>query len=231
MMRVVSSLFTASFVVVALSGCKAKVASVELTPAKVTLRSESQSQRMTATPKDDDGNPVEGERPVAWSSADPAVAAIDAQGLLKPTGSGKTTVTATIEEQVATAEVDVLLTKAIRLPSLAAVIVVGRPSEPFAVVFNNEKGEPITPDPSVAAVTWKVENPAVATVSDNGVVTGVAPGSTTLTVSTKELKAEMTVTVNPAPEGAPAEGAPAEGAPAGGEAAKEAPKDGAAPAK
>jgi uncharacterized protein YjdB len=194
------------------------VASVEITPPKLLLRSESKTQRLTATPKDEDGNPVEGERPVTWASADPAIAAVDAQGLVKPTGTGKTTITATIEDHSASIEVDVLLVKAIRLPSLAAVVVVGRPSEPFAVVFTNEKGEPITPDASVGGVTWKMENPAVATVSETGVITGVTSGSTTLTVSTKELKAEMTVTVNPAPETAPTDGG----------AAPEAPKDGAA---
>jgi uncharacterized protein YjdB len=205
-MRALSTLLSSSILVVALAGCQAKVATVEVTPPKFSFRSESQSQRLTATPKDDEGTAIEGERPVTWVSADPAVAAVDAQGLVKPIGSGKTTITATIEEHTATAEVDVLLTKAIRLPSLAAVVVVGKPSEPYAVVFTNEKGEPITPDPSVGKVTWKIENPAVATVSDDGVVTGLTPGSTTLTVATKELKAEMTLTVNPAPEGAPVDG-------------------------
>jgi uncharacterized protein YjdB len=212
------STLSASVAVVVLASCQPKVASVEITPPKLLLRSESKTQRLTATPKDEDGNPVEGERPVTWASADPAIAAVDAQGLVKPTGTGKTTITATIEDHSASIEVDVLLVKAIRLPSLAAVVVVGRPSEPFAVVFTNEKGEPITPDASVGGVTWKMENPAVATVSETGVITGVTSGSTTLTVSTKELKAEMTVTVNPAPETAPTDGG----------AAPEAPKDGAA---
>ena len=211
-----ASVAPAAAVLAALAGCEAKVATVEITPAKVSLRSDAQSQKLTATPKDDKGETIEGERPVTWASADAAVAAVDAQGLVKPTGSGKTTITATIEEHSATAEVDVLLTKAIRLPSLAAVVVVGTPTEPFAVVFTNEKGEPITPDPAFSQLTWKTENPAVATVSETGVVTGVAPGATTLTVSTKELKADMTITVNPAPEAVPTEGDAAN---------KDAPKD------
>ncbi|MBM4281579.1 MAG: hypothetical protein FJ137_12740 [Deltaproteobacteria bacterium] len=206
-MRALPTLLSSSVLVVALAGCQAKVATVEITPANFSFRSESQSQRLTATPKEEDGAAIEGERPVTWASADPAVAAVDAQGLVKPIGSGKTTITATIEERTATATVDVLLTKAIRLPSLAAVVLVGKPSEAYAVAFTNEKGEPITPDASVGKVTWKTENPAVATVSDEGVVTGLTPGSTTLTVATKELKAEMTVTVNPAPEGAAVDGA------------------------
>jgi uncharacterized protein YjdB len=216
--RVVSAAAPAAALLAVLGGCEAKVTTVEVAPAKISLRSDAQSQKLTATAKDEKGEAIEGERPVTWSSADASVAAVDAQGLVKPVGSGKTTITATIEEHTATAEVDVLLTKAIRLPSLAAVVVVGTPTEPFAVVFTNEKGEPITPDPAFSQVAWKTENAAVATVSDKGVVTGVAPGSTTLTVSTKELKADMTITVNPAPEAAPTEGEPAKDAP------KEAPK-------
>lgn len=214
----ITSLAPAAALLFAIAGCEAKVASVEVAPNKVSLRSDAQSQKLTATPKDDKGEAIEGDRPVTWASADPNVAAVDAQGLVKPVGSGKTTVSATVETHSASVEVDVLLTKAIRLPSLAAVVLVGTPTEPFAVVFTNEKGEPITPDPSFTTLTWKTENPAVATVSETGVVTGVAPGSTTLTVSTKELKADMTITVNPAPEAPPAEGGDA--------ANKEAPKDG-----
>ncbi len=202
------------------AACTPEVATLEVAPSTLALRSDAQSQRLTATPKDKDGNPVDGEHTVVWTSSDAAIAAVDAQGLVKPVGSGKATVTAALGEHTANVSVDVVLTKAIRLPSLAAVVVVGVPSEPFAVVFTNEKGEPITPDESVGKLAWKTENPAVATVNDAGVVTGVAAGSTTLTVSTKELKAEMTLTVNPAPEGA---------APSGSEPASD--KPAAAPAK
>jgi uncharacterized protein YjdB len=198
------------------AACPAKVASIEVAPAKVMLKSDTQSQKLSATPKDSDGAAIEDERPVAWTSADPAVATVDASGLVKPAGSGKTTVTATIEEQTASVPVEVMLLKAIKLPSLAIVVSVGKPAEALALVFTNEKGEAITPAGDDAKVAWKTADAAVATVSDTGVITGVAPGSTTLTALVKDLKAEMAVTVT-----APAEEAAAPGAPG-----TEAPKDG-----
>ena len=118
-------------------------------------------------------------------------------------GSGSTTITATIEQTSATATVDVLLLKALRLPSLAAVVVVGVPSEPVGVVFTNEKGEQVTPAGDDGKVTFATADAAVATVSPEGVITGVAAGSTKLTATAKDLKAEMVITVNPAPEAAP----------------------------
>lgn len=51
------------------------------------------------------------------------------------------------------------------------------------------------------SVTWSSDNTNVATVSSNGVVTGVAAGTATITASTAEngLKASCTVTVTAAP--------------------------------
>lgn len=193
------------FVVVA-AGCPAKVATVEVAPAKVELKADSESKKLTATAKDKDGVAIEEERPVTWKSADPAVATVDAAGLVKPAGSGTTTVTATIEEQSASANVSVTLIKRMQLPSPAMVVVATVASEPLTVNFMNERGEPVAVKD--AKVTWKTADPAIATVSDTGVVTGVAAGSTLLTAESKELKAEMTVTVNPAPEPTPVETPP-----------------------
>jgi O-glycosyl hydrolase len=47
-------------------------------------------------------------------------------------------------------------------------------------------------------VTWGTENPAMATVSSAGVITGVAVGRTTITVSAKSLTGELPVTVQAA---------------------------------
>ncbi len=193
------------FVVVA-AGCPAKVASVEIAPAKVELKSDAETKKLTATAKDKDGVAIEEERPVTWKSADPAVATVDATGTVKPAGSGATTITATIEEQSATASVGVTLIKRMQLPSPAMVVVATVASEALTVNFMNERGEPV--DVKDAKVTWKTADPAIATVSDAGVVMGVAAGSTLLTAEAKELKAEMTVTVNPAPEPVPVETPP-----------------------
>lgn len=189
------------FVVVAAAGCPAKVATVEISPPKVELRSDNQTKQLSATAKDLEGNVLEGERVVAWKTADPAVATIDSAGMVKPAGTGTTTVTATIEEQSASIPIAVILLKRIQLQSPAMVVVAGVPSEPLALNFMNERGEPLPPEDR--KVRWKTADPAIAVVSDAGVVTGVTAGSTLLTAEVNELKAEMTVTVNPPPEPEP----------------------------
>ena len=183
-----------------LTACETKIASIDITPPKVELKADNESKQLSATPKDKDGTAIEDERVAVWKSADPAVATVTATGLLKPAGSGSTTVTATIEEVSASVPVSVVLVKRMQLPSPAMVLVAGVPSEALTVNFMNERGERIEMD---AKVRWKTSDPAIATVTDAGVVTGVVAGSTLLTAEAKELKAEMTVTVNPAPEAVP----------------------------
>ena len=195
-------------VVISTAGCPAKVATIEIAPAKVDLRSDTQTRVLTATPKDEAGAAIEGERVTTWSSADVGVVIVDTSGKVKPTGSGTTTVTATIEEKTASVPVTVILLKRIQLQSPAMVIVAGTPSEPLALNFMNERGEQIAPDGQ--KISWKTADPAVAKVSETGVVTGIAAGSTLLTAEVPPLKAEMTVTVNPPPEAVPA---PVPGAP------------------
>ena len=212
-MRFVSALA----LVVVVAGCQAKVAAIDIAPQKLEIRSDAESKKLSATPKDKDGAAIEEERPVTWKSGDPAVATVDATGTVKPAGSGNTTITATIEEISANVPVTVVLLKRIQLPSPAMVVIAGVPSESLTVNFMNERGEPI--EVKDAKVTWKTNDAAIATVSDTGVVTGVAAGSTLLTAESKELKAEMTVTVNPAPEPVPAPDAPVDP-----KAPKEAPK-------
>lgn len=188
-----------------LAGCPAKVASVDVTPAKISFDSEAATKPLTATAKDADGAAIEESKPATWTSKDPAVATIGPDGIVKPVGTGSTTITATIDEASGTAAVDVLLLKRIQLQTPAMVVVVGAPSEALALNYMNERGEPVVVDAALAAkwpATWKTADTAIATVDSKGVVTGVAAGSTMLLVTVNELKAEMTITVNPAPDAA-----------------------------
>lgn len=199
-------LFAVVPAVVVLSACPAKVASIEVAPAKLSFDAEAASKPLTATLKDADGAAIEqGDKVIAWTSKDPAVATVDANGAVRPAGSGTTIVTAAYEEVSGTAAVDVVLLKRIQLQSPAMVLVVGTPSDALALNFMNERGEPIAIDAEKGPkwpIVWKTADPAIASVNEKGVVTPVSPGSTTLTVEANELKAEMTITVNPAPEAA-----------------------------
>ena len=61
-----------------LAACPAKVATVEVTPPAVTIKSEAETKQLQATAKNEAGEAIEGEKVVAWTSSDPAVAAVDA---------------------------------------------------------------------------------------------------------------------------------------------------------
>lgn len=197
-------------VALVLSACPAKVASVEVVPKEVKFGAESETKTLSATPKDADGQAI-AEKTIAWSSSDPAVAAVDESGKLKPVGSGKATITAKVEEVTGSATVEVALLKGIRLESPAIVIKAGVPNPPLKLAFQNEKGDII--DASNAKVEWKSADPNVATVGADGAIMGVAAGSTVITARVETLSTDVAVTVNPgdaaAPDAGPEGAAPA----------------------
>jgi PKD repeat protein len=73
------------------------VASVVVTPGQASLEI-GETVQLVATAKDSAGGTLTG-RPVSWSSADPAVAVVSAEGLVAARAEGSATVTATIEGQ------------------------------------------------------------------------------------------------------------------------------------
>lgn len=200
-MRFIGSLCVAAITVtltatvVLIAGCPAKPASVVVAPPKVTIKSEADTKTLTATPKTADGADIEGEHPVEWTSSDAAVASVIEGGKVRPKGSGKATITAKIGEATGTAEVEVILLKGMKLESPAIVIKAGQPNPPLKVAFSNEKGEMI--DAKDAKIEWKTADPNVATVGPDGAITGVNPGSTTVSARLEGLTADVAVTVNP----------------------------------
>jgi uncharacterized protein YjdB len=187
---------TLSSLLALLTACPAKVATVEVTPASVSIKSEAETKQMTATAKSDKGEAIEGDKVVTWTASDPAVAAIDANGKLKPVGSGTATITAKIDEASGTAKVEVLLLKGMKLESPAIVVRAAAVSSPLKVAFTNEKGELL--EMKGQKIEWKTADPNIATVGPDGVIMGVAPGSTTVSARVEALSADVAVTVNPA---------------------------------
>lgn len=190
-------------------GCPAKVATVDVTPPKVTLRGENEQKALVALPKDEDGEEIEGKT-ATWTSSDNGIAVVDSTGKVKPAGSGTATITAKIDETTGTAAVTVQLLKGVRLEAPAIVIKVGAPRPALKVAFSNEKGEMI--DVTDQKIEWKTADPNVATVGPDGVINGVNPGSTSVTAKIDGLSADVAVTVNPADGGADA-GVAADGGP------------------
>ena len=130
------------------------------------------------------------ERTVTWISDNTAVATVDSNGKVIAIGVGSATVTASAGGKSArcTVVVTPIQVSGIALPD--ANIVVGATVALTATVT-----------PASAAnreVTWSSSNPGVATVSNAGIVTGLASGTATITATAKDgsgVSGSCTVTV------------------------------------
>ena len=133
---------------------------------------------------------------VTWESSNTSVATVDATGKVTAIGAGTATITVTTEDGSKTATCAVTVTAAtvsvsgVTLNKTALSLTVGDTETLTAT---------ITPDNATNKnVTWSSDTPSVASVN-NGVVTAVAPGTATITVTTVDggFTTTCTVTVRP----------------------------------
>ena len=147
---------------------------------------------------------------VTWTSEDSDIASVDKDGKVTAKKVGKTTITVTTEDgqKIATCEVTVIEKQDPEPDPEPEVI----PVENVALNQNNVTlniGETttlqatITPDNATnKTVAWTSENEDIARVN-NGIVTAIGPGETTITVTTQDGQktAKCTITViEPEPE-------------------------------
>jgi hypothetical protein len=135
-----------------------------------------------------------------WSSSNPAVATINANGLVAAVAPGTTTITATdpitgvAATPAATLTVTALSSLAITPvnPSIAA----NGATQQFAVTGTYFDG---TTHDWTKSVIWSSSNSAAATIDANGLATSVAPGTTTITATDPitGIAGSTTLTVTP----------------------------------
>jgi Leishmanolysin/Bacterial Ig-like domain (group 1)/Bacterial Ig-like domain (group 2) len=138
-------------------------AEINLDPASLTFTAVGQSQQISSTVVDRQGNPLP-EVGVSWSTSDAAVATVNSTGMVTAAGAGTTRVTATAGSVTAQAQVQVNLTP-VQLEKLAGDGQLGTPSQPVATLpavrLKDANGNPV---PNVT-VTFVV-------VSGGGSITG-----------------------------------------------------------
>lgn len=166
------------------------VASVTVSPPSLTV-SPGQAATLTATVADASGGTLTG-RAVAWTSSNTSVATVSAAGVVTAIAPGSATITATSEGMSGTAVVTVAVTPVatVDVNPTTATLIRGETVNLSAVL--KDAGGTVLTD---RVVTWTSSNNAVAVVSTTGVVSGVAPGTATITATSEGKSATAAVTV------------------------------------
>ncbi|HEV2735969.1 MAG TPA: Ig-like domain-containing protein, partial [Longimicrobiaceae bacterium] len=175
------------------------VAAISVSPTAPVVQ-EGATQQMTAAASDANGNPIPGTA-FAWASSNTPVATVDAAGVGRAVAAGVSYLTASAGGKTGTATLTVnappaptAVASVSVTPGSAALVVGG--GALLTASARDAAGNVLTG----RAVVWSTSNPAVATVSASGMVTGVAVGSATITatVEGKTGTASVTVSADPA---------------------------------
>ena len=155
--------------------------SITITPSSVTLTTAGETVQLKAEVKDT-GNTVIPGASVVWSSSDPEVATVDANGLVTAVSSGTTQIMATSGGVSTSRPVFVVLAQpAARVElniSEATLTSVGQSLQLDALVYDIDR----VAIPG-ASVTWSSNHPAVADVDTTGLVSAVSNGTTLVTAT------------------------------------------------
>lgn len=170
---------------------------IVISPAKVNLEAVRDTTQLTIAPQPETAQ-ADG---VTWNSQNPAVAMVDEMGLVTAVSRGSTTITAACGEWTATCMVTVGV-EASASPSSP-----GTSSTPtsntdgpsltrtdFTLASAGESYQ-VRVSGATGSVAWAVKDPSIATVSENGVVTAVGKGKTTVTATVDGQTLECIVRV------------------------------------
>lgn len=144
-----------------------------------------------ATARDADGN-ILTARQVAWSSSNPSVAQVASDGTISGLTIGNTTINAIIDGQIGTLPISVVgsAPASIAIVPASATISLGKTAQLIAEV--RDQGGNVLPG---QPISWSSGNSAIATVSSNGLVTGVGAGTANITATSGSFSTTASVTV------------------------------------
>ena len=124
---------------------------------------------------------------IVWESDNPDVAAVK-KGIVYAQGVGSAIITARCGNAEATCSVTIEIPlEEIQLDRQSAAIAVGESLQLVAT--------PVPEDATRFPVVWHSEDPAIATVAEDGTVTGVAPGKVLITATSGEFSIQCSITV------------------------------------
>ena len=160
-------------------------------PGTTQLSSVGETVQLTATVWDQN-EVLMGNAPVSWTSGNPAVATVDAAGLVTAVGNGAATITATSGQATGTASVIVAQEPAAVVVAPESVTLTAiEDTAMFTAEVQDANGNAIAD----AIMDWASDDEAVATVDLDGLVTAAGNGTATITATSAGLSGSATVTV------------------------------------
>lgn len=168
---------------------------IAVTPANGTIASGLSLQfSATGTYTDGSTKSLTSASSLTWNSSNPNVATIAAGGLATAQEMGTSSITATIGSITGTANLTVTLPSVVSLSiSPPTLFMSAGSTAQLQAIANLSDGSTQVMDGSNAQ--WSVNGPAIATVSNGGVVTAVQDGSTSIVAQSNGFTASASLTV------------------------------------
>ncbi|MCU0613357.1 MAG: Ig-like domain-containing protein [Candidatus Eisenbacteria bacterium] len=187
----------AALVLVGMVGCGAnRVETMKIEPTSLALYAKDSVSPFTVTAYNAKGEVLPAPA-IAWSSTDTLTVKVDQTGRLTPMKSGMATIAAAAGIAKVDVPVTVSLYTSLALADTAVALMVGE-GRPLAAQILDETGKPVE-----GPVMWESMDKAIAEVTAEGMVTGMAPGSTMLSAVAKGVPSvQLPITVE-APKPAP----------------------------
>lgn len=189
----------AATAVVQVSSASQTVSTVTVAPSAATV-GVGETLALQATARDSAGNVIS-NAPISWSVSNHEIISVSSSGVVTGLHVGNGQVTATSGGKSGSAVINVTTASS---PTVASVSV--SPTSASVAVGSSTTLQATARDASNnvipgATMAWSSSNTSIATVDQNGKVTGVAGGSATITVSSGGKSATAAVTVTASSSG------------------------------
>ncbi len=172
------------------SDSRVEVVSVSLSASELALE-QGQTAQLTATVLPSDAT----DPSVAWSSSAPTVATVSAAGLVSAVSAGTATVSARAGNQSATCVITVSKPYVgVQSVTLDRTFIVLSQGETLAL-----KATVLPEDASRPTVAWAAARAEIAGISEDGVISAVKEGQTTISAEADGVRTTCQVTVLPPP--------------------------------
>jgi alpha-tubulin suppressor-like RCC1 family protein/uncharacterized protein YjdB len=169
----------------------ARVASVSVSIPRSAFRV-GESLQAAALPLDSVGGVLTG-RDISWSSSNPEVATVSAGGLVTGIAPGVAAISADVDGKSGTVVVQLSLVPVSTVTvTPASEAVSAGASIRLSAILKDSAGRQLTGRP----IAWISSAPAVATVSDEGLVAGLLVGSTQITATAEGKQGNAAISVN-----------------------------------